>query len=178
MAAKNGEHSKRQQEAASAQVLANGVQGAEAADDDDAEKTELLEQLTDDDLVAADDTLQNLVTKDIPSANFSDEEAVEFRHYLDVVLERKKAAQPHEGQEVVGIVREWAHDDPEAGMEPVSKEDLLTDETYKQGVAARITKGKNGSLLGLALRSIRESVLRRDGSSSSEGGGLIGKLKR
>jgi len=180
MAASNGEladqERARQDEVAAADALANGVRQPE--EDDDADKTELLEQLTDDDLVAADDTLQNLATKDIPSANFSEEEALENRHYLDVVLERKFAAYPHEGQEVTGIVREWAHDDPDAGREPLSKQDLLADETFKQGVAVRITKGKNGSLLGLALRSIRESVLRRDSDESSSGGGLLGRLKR
>lgn len=153
------------------------VRGLDPQEQDDVEKTKLLEQLTDDDLVAADDTLQNLTTKDIPSANFSDEEAVEFRHYLDVVLERKRAAYPHEGQVMTGIVREWAHDDIDAGLEPISKQDLLTDETFKQGVAARITKGKGGSLIGLALRSIRESVLRR-GDRRESGGGILGRLKR
>jgi len=177
MATKNGEFAERQDEAAAADALVNGVNRQEP-DEDDADRAELLDQLTDNDLAAADDALQNLTTKDIPTANFSDEEAEEFRHYLDVVLERKRVAQPHEGQLVTGIIREWAHDDPDAGLKVPSKRDKLLDETHKQGVAARITKGKNGSLIGLALRSIRESVLRRRGGDSSGGGGLLGKLKR
>lgn len=141
------------------------------------EKTELIEQLTESDLVAADATLQNLETKDIPSANFDDAEAQEFRHYLDVVLERKRAAYPHEGQVVTGVLREWQHDDDTAGLEPVDKHDLLADETFKQGVAARITKGKKGSLIGLALRSVQERVS-RIGGQSDDSSGILGRFKK
>lgn len=167
----------QQERAEDRQALLTGLQQPGAQEETPADKTELIEQLTESDLVATDGTLQNLLTKDIPSANFSEEEAHEFRHYLDVVLERKRAAHPHEGQDVVGVLREWVHDDPSAGLDPVDRGDLLMDETMKQGVAARITKGKQGSLIGLALRSVRESVLRRDGSSSS-GGGLLGRIRR
>jgi len=168
-----GNFEERQERAEESNAMVNRLRGE---GDTVEEKTELIEQLTDDDLDAADGTLRNLTTKDIPSANFSEEEATEFRHYLDVVLERKRAAHPHEGQDVVAELREWVHDDQSAGLEPVSKSDLLTDETFKQAVAARITKGKDGKLLESALRSIRESVLRR-GSDDSGGGGLLGKIK-
>lgn len=164
----------RHDEAAQTQALLQGLQPDPEAERED--KAELIKQLTDSDLVAADESLQNLATKDIPSANFSEAEAEEFRHYLDVMLERKRAAHPHEGQVVTEILREWVHDDPDAGLEPVDKHDLLADETYKQGVAARITKGKKGSLIGLALRSIRESVVRR-GTTEKEGGGILSKLR-
>jgi len=149
----------------------------EPAEETPEERTELLQQLTDHDLVMSDPALQNLLTKDIPSANFSEEQAKEFRHYLDVLLERKTAAFPHEGQDVTGPLREWVHDDPNAGLEPVSKQDLLTDETAKQAVAARITKGQDGSLLRLSLRSIKESVLRR-GDEKKSGGGLMGRFRK
>lgn len=168
----------RQERAEDTKALIAGLQQPRKGEEETAQdKSELIEQLTEDDLVASDQALQNLTTKDIPSANFSEEEAHEFRHYLDAMLERKRAAHPHEGQDVVGVLREWVHDDPSAGMRPVTKEDQLIDETFKQGVAARITKGKDGSLIGLALRSIKESVLRRDGDRSS-GGGILGKLRR
>jgi hypothetical protein len=174
MSAQNGDGSEMGEVAATEAAL----QGLSPDPQEEKQDTsELIEQLTDSDLVAADGTLKNLATKDIPSANFSEEEAEEFRHYLDVVLERKRAAYPHEGQLMTGILREWAHDDPDAGLEPVDKHDLLADETYKQGVAARITKGKRGSLIGLALRSIRESVVRR-GGNDDKGSGILGKLKR
>lgn len=165
----------RQQRAEESDAMVSGLR--QGREDTLEEKTELIEQLTDDDLGAADATLQNLTTKDIPSANFSEAEAHEFRHYLEVVLERKKAAHPHEGQDVTGELREWVHDDQEAGLEPVSKNDLITDNTFVQAVAARITKGKEGKLLDSALRSIRESVLRRD-SEDSSGGGILGKVRR
>jgi len=164
----------RQRRNEESQAMLSGLNGIEDTPKDQAE---LLEQLADDDLVASDETLQNLTTKDIPTANFSEEEAHEFRHYIDVVLERKQAAYPHEGQDVTGILREWAHDDPEAGLDPVSKQDRLTDETFKQGIAARTTKGKEGSLITLALRSITESVVRRRGDNNS-GGGILGRLRK
>jgi len=139
------------------------------------DKSELVEQLTDDDLVTSDDSLENVKSKAFPSGNFSEEEAQENRHWLDVILIRKKVAYPHPGQDVTGILREWVHDDPEAGLSPVSKEDRLTDETFKQASAARITKGKEGSLITLVLRQIRESVVRRGGESG--GGGLLGRFR-
>jgi len=145
-------------------------------ENDDRDRAELLDQLTDSDLVAADATLQNLASKDIPSANFSEAEAQEFRHYLDVAIERKRAAHPHPDQDVTGILREVVHDDPEAGLDPVDPRDRLLDDTFRQGVAARMTKGKEGNLLGLALRSIKESVLRR-GEQQSSGGGILGRFR-
>jgi hypothetical protein len=168
----------RQRRAEESQAVVAGLQQPER--ESPAEKSELISKLTEDDLQTPGQTddplLRNLATKDIPSANFSEEEAWEFRHYLDVVLERKRAAYPHENQDVTGVLREWVHDDPEAGLQPVTKQDLLTDETFKQGIAARVTKGKQGTLLGLSLRSIKESVVRRD-SSEEKRGGILGKLR-
>jgi hypothetical protein len=166
-----------QQEAAAEQdALLTGLNNAAQPDrpQDNQNKVQMLEQLTDSDLVASDDALQNLTSKDIPSANFSEAESHEMRHYLDVVAERKRAAKPHDDQLMTGILREWAHDDPNAGTESVDREDLLVDDTFRQGIMARISKGKEGSLLGLALRSINESVLRKGDSDS---GGVLGKLR-
>jgi len=165
----------RQDKAAEADALAAGIR--EGEDETPAEKAELLDQLTASDLVASDDTLRNLATKAFPSGNFDEEQFIENRHFLYVIKERAHAARPHEEQLVTGIDREWAHDDPDAGLEAPDKRDLVIDETYKQGVAARLTKGKDGSLLASALQSIKESVLRRgDGQESS--GGILGKLRR
>jgi hypothetical protein len=170
------EIAQQQQEAAEQDALLNGLNQAAQPErpEEEKHKVEMLEQLTESDLVASDDALQNLTSKDIPSANFSEAESHEMRHYLDVVAERKRAAKPHDDQLMTGILREWAHDDPSAGTESVDREDLLIDDTFRQGIMARISKGKEGSLLGLALRSINESVLRRGDSSD---GGLIGKLR-
>lgn len=172
----NVQFEEQQRRAEESDAMVSGLRNGPREDTVE-EKTELLEQLTEDDLQTTNDTLANLSTKDIPSANFSEEEANEFRHFLDVALERKHAAYPHEGQIVTGPLREWVHDDRSAGLRPVSKQDLLIDETHKQGVAARITKGKDGSLLRQALQSIRQSVLRRDDTGES-GGGILGKLRR
>jgi hypothetical protein len=170
------EIAQQQQEAAEQDALLSGLNQAAQPErpQDNQNKVQMLEQLTDSDLVASDDALENLKSKDIPSANFSDAEAHEMRHYLDVVSERKRAAKPHSSQRLTGVLQEWAHDDQMAAQEKTSREDLLVDDTFRQGVAARITKGKDGSLLGLALRSINESVLRKGDSDS---GGLLGKIK-
>jgi hypothetical protein len=166
-----------QQEAAAEQdALLTGLNNAAQPDQpgENQNKVQMLSQLTESDLVASDDALQNLTSKDIPSANFSDAEAHEMRHYLDVVAERKRAAKPHDNQRLTGVLQEWAHDDKMAAQESTDRQDLLKDDTFRQGIAARITKGKDGSLLGLALRSINESVLRK---GDSDDGGLIGKLR-
>lgn len=157
---------------ATAQNLGMPMQPGEEPRD----KSELVEQLTDDDLVTSDESLENVKSKAFPSGNFGEAEAQENRHWLDVILIRKKVANPHPGQDVTGILREWVHDDPEAGLSPVSKQDRLTDETFKQASAARMTKGKEGSLITLVLRQIRESVVRRGDDDS--GGGLLGRFRR
>jgi hypothetical protein len=67
------------------------------------------------------------------------------------------------------------HDDPSANRQPVDSKSKLVDETFKQGIAARITKGKQGTLIGQALRSIRESRVHREADAG--GGGLLGKIR-
>jgi len=153
------------------------LQGLQMPDDQSAaQKAQLIQQLTDaDDLNASDDSLDNLLTTDIPSANFGDAESLEFRHYLDVILERKRAAYPHDKQIVIGALRAFVHDDPSANRQPVDSKSKLVDETFKQGIAARITKGKQGTLIGQALRSIRESRVHREADAG--GGGLLGKIR-
>jgi hypothetical protein len=166
----------QQQQAAENDALLTGLNNAsqQGGPHEQRQRSEMLEQLTDDDLVASDEVLQNLVSKDIPSANFSEQEAHEFRHYLDVVHERKQFSKPHDDQLLVGGLQEIAHDDPRAAQEPPGRNDELIDDSFRQGVMARITKGKDGSLLGLALRSINESVLRK---GDSDNGGVLGKLR-
>lgn len=175
------EEIKAQQEAAAEQeALLNGLTDAAQTDGarEKKHKVEMLDQLTEADLDASDETLRNLLTKDIPSGNLSKQEAHELRHYLDVMYERHQFAKPSEDQRMVGIHAQWAKDDENAGQrEPPTREDKILDDTYRQGIAARISKGKEGSLLGLALRSINESVLRR-GDDSDDSGGLLGKLRR
>lgn len=175
------EEIKAQQEAAAEQeALLNGLTDAAQAGGarEKKHKVEMLDQLTEADLDASDETLRNLLTKDIPAGNLSEQEAHELRHYLDVMYERHQFAKPHDDQLMTGMLREWAKDDKHAGQhEPPTREDKILDDTYRQGIAARISKGKEGSLLGLALRSINESVLRR-GDDSDDSGGLLGKLRR
>jgi len=139
--------------------------------------TELLEQFTDSDIETGSAAFDNLQSKEFPTAQFSEEQFAENRHYMEVIQERVRAALPHENQDVTGILREWAHDDPDAGLEQPSREDLLMDETGKQAIIARSTKGKDGSLLKWVLRQIRESVVRRDGDKKG-GGGLLGRFRK
>jgi len=170
------EIAQQQQEAAEQDALLNGLNQAAQPQrpEEEKHKVEMLEQLTESDLDASDETLNNLLTKAFPSGNLSEAEAHELRHYLDVVYERHQFAKPNDHQRLVGVSQEWAHDDNSAAQQQPNRTDRIIDDTFRQGVMARISKGKEGSLLGLALRSINESVLRKGDSDS---GGLIGKLK-
>lgn len=155
------------------QALLAGLQQPET--DTPADKSSLIDQLTSNDIEASSDELANLVTKDFPSGNLSEEEAWEFRHWLDVVLDRYRSSYPHKDSDVTGVLREVVHDDPTAGLQPKSDADIIQDETFKQAVAARLTKGRQGRLLGLTLPSVKESVLRHADDDESSGG-LIGKM--
>lgn len=168
---------KQQQEAAEQDALLNGLNQAAQPQrpEEEKHKVEMLEQLTESDLDATDSALQNLASKDIPSANFSDADAHEMRHYLTVMREQQRAAKPHDDQRLVGVHRKWAHDDADASKDAPTREDHIIDDSYRQGIVARITKGKDGALLGQALRSINESVLRKGDSNGS--GGLLEKLR-
>lgn len=142
------------------------------------DKVELLSELAESDLVEDidDQALKHLGTKDIPTANFDEAGEAEFRAYMDVALMKKRARYPHEGQDVTGVLREFVHDDPNAGMEPIDKGDLLSDETYAQAMKARVTKGRNGSLVRAILSSIKHSIVSRD-SSDDDGGRLLGRIR-
>jgi hypothetical protein len=162
--------SELQRDAADQDALLRGLD----QDPDDDNTVQMLQQLTDDDLISSDPSLDNLTSKAIPTANFDAAESHEFRHYLDVISERQRSRVPSDDQLMTGISRQWAHDDPNAGDESITRQDAIIDNSHKHGVAARATKGKEGSLLGLALRSISESVLRR--GDADDDGGLLGKI--
>jgi hypothetical protein len=142
------------------------------------DKTELLEELSESDLLDEidDQALRHLATKDIPTANFDEAGEAEFRAYMDVALMKKRARYPHEGQDVTGILREVVHDDPSAGLQPIDKGDLLSDETFAQAMKARVTKGRGGSLVRAILSSIKHSIVSRESEDSSSGR-ILGRLK-
>lgn len=149
-----------------------GQTGLKMPEEDDArDKTELLEELSESDLKEEldDEALRFLATKDIPTSNMSEEDVAEFRNYMDVVLMKKRARYPDEDQDITGILREYVHDDPSAGLQPIDKGDLLADEAFAQSMKARVLKAKDGSLLRTVLSSIRVSQVHRPGSDDSSG---------
>lgn len=157
-----------------------GMAGMRMPDEDTArDKTELLEELSESDLLAEidDPALRNLATKDIPTSNFDEGQVMEFSAYVDVALLKKRARHPHEGQDVTGILREWVHDDPNAGLDPIDKGDLLSDETFARAVKARVLKGKNAGLMRTVLSSIRHSVVERTGPDDDGGGRILSRLR-
>lgn len=137
-------------------------------------KTQLLEELSESDILdeVDDQALRNLATKDIPTSNFDEASEAEFRAFMDVALMMKRARHPHEGQAVTGVLREFVHDDPDAGLEPIDRGDLLSDETFAQAMKARVRKGRDGSLVRTVLSSIRHSVVTRE-SGDKDGGRLL-----
>jgi hypothetical protein len=156
------------------QALMSGLERGAREREREQDRVEMLDQLTDDDIDSASDVLDNLTTKDIPSGNFDAAEANELRNYLDVVHELEKCKQPHPGQLMTGVMREVAHGDSDADRDVPTRDDVILNDTFIEMTRARISKGKDGKLLGLSLRSITESVLRR---GDSDGGGLLGKIK-
>lgn len=153
-----------------------GLQGP--AEESPAEKTDLLQELSESDLLDGvdDPALRNLATKDIPTGNFNEAETAEFRAYVDVALLHKRARHPSEDQDVTGTLREWVHDDPTAGLDPVDKRDRQRDETFGRAVKARVTKGKGGSLVRRVLSSIRHSIMQRESGDDDDGGRILERL--
>jgi len=141
------------------------------------EKTDLLEELSEFDRLDEidDDTLRMLASKDIPTSNFDEPDVAEFRGFMDVVRMRKRARYPDEGQDVTGVWREVIHDDVEAGLQPVDKGDLLSDEAFFQTMKARVLKAKNGDLVTRVLSSINVSKVERGNDDS--GGRLLSRLR-
>jgi len=150
-----------------------------AGQDSDGDKAELLEQLSESDLKDGidDPAIRNLLTTDIPTSNFDEADVQEFRGFVDAALIKKRAAYPHENQDVTGVLREYVHNDPNAGLEPINKQALHDDEAVAQAIKARILKAKNGSLVRRILSSIKHSVLRRENSNDTGGGRLLDRLK-
>jgi hypothetical protein len=157
-----------------------GMAGMQMPEEDTPrDKTELLEELSESDLLDEinDPALRNLATKDIPTSNFDDGQVAEFSAYVDVALLKKRARHPHEGQDVTGVLREWVHDDPHAGLDPIDKGDLLSDETFARAIKARVLKGKNAGLMRTVLSSIRHSVVERKGGDDDSGGRILSRLR-
>jgi len=154
-----------------------GLQGPEQ--DTAADKTDLLQELSESDLLDSvdDPALRNLLTKDIPTSNFDEAEAAEFKAYVDIVLLKKEARLPHENQDVTGVLREWVHDDPAAGRAPVDKADVHEDEALGQAIKARVAKAKGGSLVRRVLSSIRHSIMQRESGDDDNGGRILDRLR-
>lgn len=174
---KNGQDPQKQRaRAEEGQAALQGLQMPEEQSTE--EQTELLRELSEYDLLDEidDQALRNLATKDIPTSNFSEEQAQEFRAYMEVALLKKRGRHPHPGQDVTGTLREWVHDDPNAGLEPIDRGDLLEDETFAQSMKARVDKARDGSLARLVLSSIRQSIVRRENNDGG-GGRLLSRLK-
>lgn len=156
-----------------------GMAGLQVPEEDTPrDKTELLEELSESDLKDRidDPALYNLLTKDIPTSNFDEAQVAEFEGYVDVALLKKRSHYPHENQDVTGILREWVHDDPNAGLTPIDKGDLLSDETFARAVKARVHKGKNAGLIRTVLSSIRHVLTERRGDDDS-GGRILSRLR-
>lgn len=154
-----------------------GITGLQMPDEDE-NQTELIRELSESDLrdEIDDPAFRNLLSKDIPTSNFSEEDSAEFRAYADVALMKKKARYPHEKQDVTGVLREFVHDDPNAGLKPQDKGDLAKYETLAQAYKARVNKGKEGSLVRSVLSSIRHSIVDRAGGSD-DGGRLLSRIR-
>ncbi|UIP01742.1 hypothetical protein Hbl1158_16945 (plasmid) [Halobaculum sp. CBA1158] len=154
-----------------------GLTGLQLPEEEE-NQTELIQELSESDLreEVDDQAFRNLLTKDIPTSNFDEEQISEFRAYGDVALMKKKARYPHPGQDVTGVLREWAHDDPNAGLRPQDRGDLAQYETLTQSYKARVMKGKDGALVRSVLSSIRHSIVDRAGGSDS-GGRLLSRIR-
>jgi hypothetical protein len=153
--------------------------GLKAPDSEtDRDRVELLEQLSESDIIGDidDEALQHLGSRDIPTANFDEAGEAEFRAYMDVALFKKRARHPHEKQDITGALREVVHNDPEAGLEPIDRGDLLSDESFAQTMKARVTKGRAGQLVRAILSSIKVSRVERERDDSG-GGRLLGRLR-
>jgi hypothetical protein len=174
-AANGSEPTEWQKSQEESDAIISGLQ--EGMDDEDRDKVELLEKLSKSDLNVEDQALQNLASRDIPTANFDETEVAEYRNYVDVALYKKIARYPHPGQDVTGALREVVHDDVDAGLEPRDKGDILDDETFGQVAKARVTKAKGGALVRSILESIKHSIVSRDGD---DGGSerILGKLRK
>lgn len=157
-----------------------GLTGLQQPDDEtDDEKQDLIETLSNSDDLApatAEEALQNLLSTDIPQANFSNSQLWEHREWVRVALRVVECQRPHSNQDVTGDLRAYVHDDPDADLEPMSVEDRIQNETFQRGMDARVSKARQGGLVESALSSIKQSVVRRVNSGSSSGG-LLGRLK-
>lgn len=167
---------KQQQRAEETKAALTGLQAPDT--EDPAEKADLLEELSKSDLLAEidDEAFRMLASKDIPTSNFDDEDVAEFRNYMDVVRLKKRSRYPHEGQDITGVLREVVHDDPNAGLDPTDRGDLLADEAFMQTLKARVLKARNGSLVQKVLSSMNVSTVRRENSDDG-GGRLLSKIR-
>lgn len=120
--------------------------------------------------------LHNLASKDIPLANFDEDDIHEMKWFQEILLEKFKAAHPHSDSVLQGTVREWAFDDPSESYEALSPEEEIEADTFQWGTYSRATRAEDGFQQETNSKQISESVTRSPDRDTS-GGGLLGRWR-
>lgn len=120
--------------------------------------------------------LQNLAAKDIPLANFSEEDVHEMKWFQEIVAEKWRAAHPHPESVLQGTLREWAFDDPTESLEALDTSEHIQGETFKWGTYSRATRAEEGFQQETNSKQVRETVARSPDRKESSGG-LLGRWR-
>lgn len=152
-------------------------QGMQSAGPSAAQQASLLHEVTQTEAIAGTaDQLQNLLTKDLPLANFDEEHITEHRWWLEAVLERYRAMHPPSDSAMTGAARAWAADDPDAWIDPLDETSLMRDEGGIKVAFSRITRGEEMAQQETSAKSINENTVHRDDRTGSKGG-ILGRIR-
>lgn len=120
--------------------------------------------------------LHNLASKDIPLANFKEEDIHEQKWFQEIVLEKFKAAHPHSKSVLQGVLREWAFDDPTESFEALDPTEHIEGDTFNWGTYSRATRAEKGFQQETNSKQVRETVARSPDREKSSGG-LLGRWR-
>lgn len=143
-----------------------------------ADQARLIDKVTESDLETGDAGLENLKAKDFTLANYDGEvDTHEFKFLQEIQNVFSKARYPHPKSGLTGLSRAWAAGDSSARLEPMALDEYARDESYLMGTFSRATRGEGMKQQETAAKQVTESRAIREGTSSGDGGGLIGRFR-
>lgn len=124
------------------------------------------------------DKLNNLVSKDFPLANFTDDEVHELKYRLRIRLEMFLRAHPRPESGVTDDTRKIVNDDPTDGLKPLTQGQKYEALQIFDAIWARVTRGRGMAQQEILQKSITESrVQRGTEENDDEGSGLLSRLR-
>lgn len=145
---------------------------------DPADQARLIDKMIDSELDVPISELDNLSAKDFPLGNYDDDgvDTTEFKWMQEIMVLFVRGPHPHPGSGLQGLSRAWATGESNNRKEALSLSEQAEIESYILGTFSRAKRGEDMAQQETSAKQVHESHAIREDSSSSGGGGILGKF--